>query len=210
MQVFHLGTDRAQIHENFDERGYVIIDDFLPPEAVQPLLSWYEDASWEVVDQVRPDHYKHVFSLRSAYLPKADESYQANFDRSQQLERRETFQELFQKHFVPRLSDVSRQVLTTFDTRCYRMRPGQFNRTHIDAYAGAIGLIYYLNPRWCWDWGGLLCVADDSDPEALDVIYPRFNRLVLLNHEKFRFPHFVSPINPYAKAPRYTIVSFGK
>jgi len=78
-------------------------------------------------------------------------------------------------------------------------------RTHIDDYAGKVGFILYLNRNWSWDWGGLLSIAAADD---LVVEYPLFNRLVVIAHEKFRLPHFVSTISEFALNERHTIIGF--
>lgn len=207
MNAYNL-TQKDLILKTYDDIGYVTIDDFLPEKQARQMLGWYEKASWELMDQVRPEHYKHVFAMNTSQLPGPDEAYKARFDRSKTLEQSGEFKALFQEHFAPTLKEISRLNLTTYDARCYRMAKGHFYRTHIDDYAGAIGLIYYINPRWCWDWGGLLHVVKDPATESIDVIYPKFNRLVLLNHKRFRFPHFINEVSEYALTPRYTIVSF--
>ena len=203
--------EKERIFKDYDKKGYVIIDNFLPKEAADSLLAQYGEAMWDEINQVR-DHYKHVFSTKNPLLPQANELYKAKFDRSQDLERSEIVQTIFHQHFVPALNDVTRTKLSEFDVRCYQLKPGQYYRTHIDDYAGEVGVIYYLNPAWCWDWGGILHVLgiDDQNPEKIDSIYPKFNRLILLNHKRFRFPHFISTVSEFALKPRYTLIAFCK
>jgi len=210
MKIFHLPDNLEQIRQVYDTLGYVIVDDFLPSPAAQSLHQTYEKSEWKLIDQKRPDHYKHVFETANDRLPRGDEPYLARFDRSGPMEQSEDFQALFRSHFILNLKEISRKELTQFDSRCYRLNPGHFYRAHIDDYAGEVGIVYYLNERWCWDWGGLLTIIAGEDPDVCDVIFPKFNRLVVLNHRRFRFPHFISPVTEYAKVPRYTIVSFCK
>ena len=210
MKSYVLPRDKAQVQKAYDEQGYVSVDDFLPTEAAEELVKRWDGAPWEEINQVRPDHYKHVFSTQSPFLPRSEEAYMARFDRSKPVEDAPDFKAFFQKHFIPMMDQVTGKKMQHFDARCYRLKPGQFYRAHIDDYAGEVGMIYYFNKRWCWDWGGLLMVTLDNDPDFCDVIYPKFNRLVLLNHKKFRFPHFINPVTDYAKNPRYTIVAFCK
>ncbi|HTL48309.1 MAG TPA: 2OG-Fe(II) oxygenase [Verrucomicrobiae bacterium] len=210
MKSYVMPRDNALIQKAYDDKGYVSVDDFLPEDAAQELVKRWDNTTWEEINQVRPDHYKHVFATQSPFLPRPEEAYMARFDRSKPIEEAADFKAFFQKHFIPMMDKVTGKKMQHFDARCYRLRPGQFYRAHIDDYAGEVGMIYYFNTRWCWDWGGLLMVTLDNDPDFCDVIYPKFNRLVLLNHRTFRFPHFINPVTDYAKTPRYTIVAFCK
>lgn len=198
------------LEKKYHEQGYVVIDDFLPQNLANDLRTIYEkQKNWEKIDQVREKHYQHVFATKSQYLPKGDESYMARFDRAKDLEKNQKINEIYQSHFVPQLNKYSQKTLNNFDVRCYQLSPGDFYRSHIDDYAGSIGCVYYLNKKWIWDWGGLLHVNSyDGNPEDVETIFPKFNRAVLLNHEKFKFPHFVSTVSEFAKEPRFSIVSF--
>ena len=201
-----------RILKDYKEKGYAILDNFLPEKVAIELAERYaKNSKWELQDQVRPDHYKHVFATNNPYLPRSNETYKAKFDRARELEKSEYMKTLFQTYFVPRLNEVADKPLTQIeDIRCYRLLPGHFYRTHIDDYAAAVGLTYYINREWGFDWGGLLHIASSNDMDFIDTVFPKFNRIVLLNHGKFRFPHFVSTVSEYALNPRYTIVAFCK
>ena len=93
--------------------------------------------------------------------------------------------------------------------RCDKLTEGGYYRTHIDDYAGEIGSIYYANKRWCYDWGGILHVGDKED-DKLTSIFPKFNRIIFLNHKKFKFPHFISEVSDYAFNSRYSMITFNK
>lgn len=198
----------SDLTEAFRRDGYAVVDGFLPEAAADELFDLYEKAAWEEIDQSRPEHYRHVFKTGNPRLPREDESYLARFDRSRETESSPRMTESFREFFIPALEKATRRRVTQADVRCYRLRPGHFYRTHIDDYAGALGLVYYLNKRWSWDWGGILSVADGAREERLDCVYPAFNRAVLLDHETFRLPHFISPVTRYALNPRYTVVAF--
>ena len=190
------------------ENGLLIIDDFLPTPIAEKLESLYStEKEWNFVDQVRENHYKHVFKTNSSFFPNENESYLAKFSRSEVLEEGYV-DEVFDTFFKPKLRELSGENLLEFDTRCYKLDEGDFYRTHMDDYDGTIGCVYYLNKTWCWDWGGILHIGEKDD--SLTSIFPKFNRLVVHDMKKFRFPHFISPITEYAKNSRYTIVSFNK
>ncbi len=195
---------------HYNEKGYAVIDDFLPEEIANELNKMYvAQQSWEKIDQIRERHYQHVFSTKSQYLPKGDEFYMAKFDRSRDLEKTPRVDEIYRKYFIPSLKKFSETDLKNFDVRCYQLGPGDFYRSHIDDYAGSIGCVYYLNKKWIWDWGGLLHINSyDGDENDCQTIFPKFNRAVLLDHKKFKFPHFVSLVSHFAKEPRFSIVSF--
>lgn len=196
--------------KEYKEKGYVVIDNFLPENVAEELNRLYvSEKNWEKIDQVREKHYQHVFATKSQYLPKGDEFYMAKFDRSRELEKNKLINEIYENYFIPPLKKFSHTDLKNFDIRCYQLSPGDFYRSHIDDYAGSIGCIFYLNKKWIWDWGGLLHVNSyEGDDNLLETIFPKYNRLVLLDHKKFKFPHFVSTVSHFAKEPRYSIVSF--
>ena len=192
---------------SYKKDGIVIIDDFLPEHIINELEHAYSvDNNWDVIDQVRKNHYSHVFKMDLPTFPKEDEVYMARFKRSNSLEN--SISEIFEKFFKPKLNELVDSELSEFDVRCYKLDIGDFYRTHIDDYAGTIGTTFYLNKNWCWDWGGILHIGEKDD--SLTSIFPKYNRLVVHDMKKFRFPHFISPITDYAKSSRYTIVSFNK
>lgn len=196
--------------QEYQEKGYVVIDDFLPHKIADELNKMYvSQESWEHIDQVREKHFSHIFATKSPYLPKADEFYMAKFGRSRELEKNTRFNEIYDHYFKDVLKNFSQTDLKKFDVRCYRLQQGDFYRSHIDDYAGSIGCVYYINKKWIWDWGGLLHVNSyEGDADFVETIFPKFNRAILLDHKKFKFPHFVSAVSEYAKESRYSIVSF--
>jgi Rps23 Pro-64 3,4-dihydroxylase Tpa1-like proline 4-hydroxylase len=192
-------------------QGYSVIDNFLPLDKAKKLQDLYiTEGSWDHHAQFREHHFDHVFKTESPFLPKGDEWYSAKFNRSESLEQNEDIQYIFKNYFITLLKEVSPFDLDNFDVRCYKLDKGDYYRTHIDDYGGHINMIYYINEKWMWDWGGILTVVDDKDLHFNKQILPIFNRVVLLNNKVFRSPHFVSAVQEYAQYPRYSIVSFNK
>ena len=193
------------------EVGYTVIDDFLPYDVAKKIHNLFiNEISWEHKYQVREHHFEHVFKTESPYLPKGDELYSTKFSRSIELGQNEEIKKIYNDYFVPMLKEVAPFDLTEFDVRCHKLDSGDYYRTHIDDYGGDINLIYYVNDKWMWDWGGILNVVDDKDFEFNKQVLPKFNRITLLNNKVFRSPHFVSSVEEYAQFPRYSIVSFNK
>ncbi len=198
---------------DYETQGYAVVDDFLPRETALQLNRLYTaERDWEQHDQLREQHYQHVFNMHADCLPSVQEHYRASFGRSRRLEGDPAFTDAFQHVVKPAMERALSLTLSHCDTRCYRLLRGDYYRTHIDDYAGDVGLIYYLNTRWVWDWGGILHVCHDDAEADRDVasILPKFNRAVLINHKLFRFPHFISSVEPWAQEPRYTIIGFNR
>lgn len=199
--------------DDYNKQGYAVVDDFLPEETALSLNSLYaQEQQWEQQDQVRETHYQHVFKTNADCFPRGDEHYMAKFGRSKNLEQSPVFLETYINHVMPAIEQAVSIKLKQCDVRCYRLLKGDFYRTHIDDYAGDVGLIYYLNKNWVWDWGGILhvCHDDENADKSISSVLPKYNRAVLINHKIFRFPHFISSVEPWAREPRYTIIAFNK
>ena len=191
----------------YNEKGYVVVDNFLPLSVADKLETLFTaQKDWKYLDQIRENHYKHAFKTDSIFFPDEDDVYLAKFWISNKLYL--DIENIFNEFFKPKLNEISNSEPLEFDTRCYKLESGDFYRTHVDDYAGIIGSTFYLNKKWCWDWGGILHIGEKDD--SLTSIFPKYNRLIVHDMKKFRFPHFISPVTDYAKCTRYTIVSFGK
>lgn len=191
--------------------GYSIIDNFLPLELANLINDEFnKEVLWDNHHQIKPGYFSHVFKTENDYLPREDEEYSAKFSRSINLEKNSDIKNVYNQYFIPLLKYVSPFDLCEFDIRCHKLDKGDYYRSHIDDYGGHINLIYYVNTKWIWDWGGILNISSYSDKEYNKQIFPQFNRVVLLNNKVFRSPHFVSSIEQYAQNSRYSIVSFNK
>ena len=191
--------------EEFLSRGMTIVENALPPAAAEALREQFIAATYELVDQVRPNHYEHVFKTDSAYLPKPGEAYLARFRRARDVESSTLLKSFYTEHIRPILQRLSGADAAQPDLRAYKMTEGDHQRVHIDEYAGKVGFIYYMSKDWKWDWGGLLLT---SNGDAMTASLPKFNQLIVLNHGQQRPPHCVTPVTPFAREPRYMLVGF--
>jgi len=199
------------IKQELNTIGYSIIDDFLPLDLANKLNDFFSNnTEWEFHNQIRENHYSHVFKTENKYCPHTDEVYSSKFYRSNELEKNKFVIDVFNSYFKKLLQSSSPFVINTFDYRCYKLDIGDYYRTHIDDYAAKINMIYYVNSDWRWDWGGILNILSNEESELNIPIFPKFNRVVLLNNEVFRYPHFVSSVEHFAKNPRFSIVSFNQ
>ena len=196
---------------DLNTKGFTCLDNVLPLDLANQLHELYiQEQEWNLLDQVRENHYSHVFKSPNLFLPQEGETYSARFNRSNNLENNEVIKNTFNNFLVPILKGISPFEMSSYDVRCYKLDSGDHYRTHVDDYAGTINMIYYVNKEWRWDWGGILNVLSHDDLEFCESVFPKFNRLVLLNNKIFRAPHFVSTVEKYALNPRYSIVSFNK
>jgi Rps23 Pro-64 3,4-dihydroxylase Tpa1-like proline 4-hydroxylase len=186
--------------------GMAVIENALPVEAAEAARSQFVAAKYELIDQVREKHYEHVFKTESPYLPKPGEAYIARFRRSRPLEASAFLKEFYATQIRPVLEGLAGKTSDKVDLRAYCMIEGDHQRVHIDEYAGKVGFIYYMSKGWKWDWGGLLMTAYPDD--EMHAAIPKFNQLIVLNHGMRRPPHWVTPVAPFAREPRYMLVGF--
>ncbi len=172
------------ILEDYLGNGYAVVDDFLPLDQAEMLNALYvAEQEWEQQDQVRETHYQHVFKTKATCLPRGDEHYMAKFGRSKRMEQSGLFMDTYTNVVMPAIEKAVSIRLRECDVRCYRLLAGDFYRTHIDDYAGDVGLIYYINKNWVWDWGGILHIChDDAKVQSRcaykpqDIPFPTFHK----------------------------------
>ena len=192
-------------------KGFTNIDDFLPINVAQDLIKIYSNnLEWKRQEQVRPDHYKHVFKFESDLLPSEDEEYRAKFWRWDYEKGSKEIDSMYREHFKPSIESYTKKQILDYEISCMKMEKGDYYRVHLDGWQGKLNTIYYLNTDWKWDWGGLLHVVKDNDESISETIMPKFNRMVILNNEKFRSPHFVTTVNEYSLESRSTLCSWIK
>ena len=203
-----------RLAEEYGEKGYVIIDDFLPEDVANRLEVLYlkDTNKWEFHDQVRDQKYGDgkygLFKTDSPYFPGADEAYSAKFWWSEKLGSE--INDVFDEFFKPALKRVSRLELSEYDVRAYKLDKGCHYRVHFDYWAAKIGCIYYINKKWIWDWGGILHIGLDKSGQSVIPIFPKFNRAIFVDHGGFRVPHFISHVTDYAQNPRLSLISLNK
>ena len=120
--------------------------------------------------------------------------YQCFYDRSQELELDDRFQDI--NRYLTSLFEKKNKQQMKMRIRAHRMLPGHFFREHQDS---EYSVIYYLCRNWRSDWGGLLMV------DQKQIIVPKFNSVAVI---KPKVMHSVSPIGSYAKEPRYSVTGF--
>lgn len=183
-----------------------IVKDALPLQVAETLRDLFLKAHFEPVKQDFDGKYETEFKSECGDLPKADERYQASFDRSRNLAADPVLQAIYLRWIAPVLAvkfGTKGEGATLF---AYRMTAGDHFRVHVDGNSGPLGFILYLSKGWKWDWGGILMTLVDG---VMQPTLPRFNSLVLTDHGK-KPPHFVTPVAAYAREPRYMLVGFLK
>ncbi len=105
--------------------------------------------------------------------------------------------------------ELNRQCLLglfSFESHFAHYGPGDFYKTHMDAFKGeanrCLSAVLYLNPEWDPAWGGQLKLYMDESLASHIQVEPKWGRLVLFLSEEF--PHEVLP----AQADRYSIAGW--
>lgn len=192
--------------ERLQHHGYVIIDDFLPPDLYARLLADLKASPAQIHYQLRPAHYSHVFASELATLPRIDEPYIAKFSLIGEQTKLASLQEVFHDHLAPTMKEASggaaKQALFP---GAVRVRGGDVYRAHQDGYAGIVGYSLFINEGWCWDYGGILTYVRDDD--TAEPIFPRSNRLLLRN-ETFKHFHFLNTVEQHCNKEQYIVLGW--
>ncbi len=170
----------------------------------------HKPKQWKLISQKKPTHYSHVFKSSSKFLPSKDEIYFAKFYRSDKLKKNQYIDFSIKKFIFPLIKKHLKFRVKNYDIRCHKYIKDNLTRIHFDDYAGAYALTLNINKTWRWDWGGILSVPMGKNAEKLHSILPIWNSLGIIYSGKNYSPHFVSPVQPFAKSPRYTITIFIK
>jgi len=197
-----LSNDQKNI---FNKHGYIIIDNFLPPDLYKELKLELKAEPSNSTYQIRTEHYSHVFSSEKDTLPKSNESYIAKFSLIE-TNGLKNLKKAFLDHIAPILKEVSNnKAKHSLFPAAVRLRAGDVYRTHQDAYAGIVGFSFFINDGWCWDYGGILTyVREEYKAEA---IFPKSNRLLLRN-ETFKHFHFLNSIEQYCTKEQFLLLGW--
>jgi hypothetical protein len=196
----------SKIKELYDTLGYVIVDNILPDDVYEHIVDMFHKGIYEEIDQVFEDRYE-LWKNDDKYFPSVDEVYTNHFWGSPEVSHNLDTLDMYTEYIKPII-----QFITTGESGKGRHQATKYNkngkdflRTHIDDYMGYIGYVmHFQKETWKYDWGGLLQMSID---ENIKTILPQPNRLVVHNHS-LGIPHWVTPVNSWAKESRYTLTGF--
>ena len=136
--------------------------------------------------------------------------YLAKFYRSDSLQNNSYIKLSIKKFIFPLMKKYLKFNVKNYDIRCHKYEKNNLTRIHFDDYAGSYAVTLNLNKIWRWDWGGILSVPYGNNSKSLHSVLPIWNSAGIIYSGKNCSPHFVSPVQPFAKCPRYTITIFIK
>lgn len=191
----------------YKKNGYVIIDNFLPLEVYSEIVKIFNNGEFVEINQIREERYKLWETPGDKHFPSIDEDYLAHFWSSFDVADNPKVIGMYDKYIKPLFEKISneRNLKVRHQATKYKKNNKDFTRIHYDDYMGSIGYILYLTELdWKYDWGGQLQIGFNDE---IRTILPESNRLVLLNHS-IKMPHWVTPVNEWAKEDRNNISGF--
>ena len=189
------------------------VQNVFPRNVIEKIYSKFHKhslKSWKLIDQKKPTHYSTVFKNNSEFLPDKNEVYLAKFYRSDELRNNPYIINSLKKFVFPLLKKKLKFNMKEYDIRCHKFKKDNLARLHFDNYAGAYALTLNFNKKWKWDWGGILSVPESKNAEKLISILPKWNSLSIIYSGQNSSPHFVTPVQKFAKSSRYSITIFIK
>ena len=219
--------DPLLYHEDFVNKGSVVIRDFLELDYVNKLSDFFNGGM--------PENWWYSSSVPGT---EGSTKYIRNFPENQEAIRieREYCEKLFNEgrftyHFYRTLGDhvhgctcdecnfriwlnsseiisflneVSGHKLKGFSTMfASRYSQGCFLSPHHDDTLGSIGFVLQLTKDWRPEWGGVLHFLDDSRKVIEYSEVPTFNTLTLFHIPQGKGKwHYVSHVNPGVKSNR--------
>jgi hypothetical protein len=68
-------------------KGYTFVDDVLPLDIADQVHDLFlGENKWNIIDQIRENHYSHIFKSTNPFLPQGGEIYSSKSSRSNELE----------------------------------------------------------------------------------------------------------------------------
>jgi SM-20-related protein len=181
------------------EKGYLLLDAALSPALANALRSealMLDADEWAAAGVGRRHDHQVMRAVRNDRICWLEPSMPAA---RQFLEQMGQLQQWLNRNLFMGLFDFEAHYA------CYP--PGHFYRRHVDAFRGRsnriLTVVYYLNDGWKQgDGGELWLYPDDISTQPVEVVAPRFNRMLVFLSE--RFPHEVRP----ARTTRYSIAGW--
>jgi SM-20-related protein len=176
-----------------EERGFVVQPGGLPPDVARVLASYAVDAdAFHAAAVGRGVEQQRNRFVRRDLIHWMDE-------RDPALAPWRAWTESLRVH-------LNRQLflgLFSFESHLAHYRPGDFYRTHVDAFRGeanrVVSLVCYLNEYWKEGDGGELVLYKDPGPVT---VQPTYRTVVLFLSEEI--PHEVKP----AQRDRYSVTGW--
>jgi len=187
------------------------VHDVFPRNVAERIYSEFHKnsvKSWKLIDQKKPTYYNRVFKNNVRFLPDKNETYLAKFFRSDKLKNNPYIINAIKKFVFPLMKRNLKFNIKKYDIRCHKFIKDNHTRLHFDNYAGAYAITLNFNKIWKWDWGGILSVPMDKNFEKLVSILPKWNSLSIIYSGQNNSPHFVTPVEKFAKSSRYSITIF--
>tara|TARA_B100000287_G_scaffold416320_1_gene450869 strand:+ start:403 stop:1056 length:654 start_codon:yes stop_codon:yes gene_type:complete len=191
---------------NYYKNGVVVIDDFLPTDVYNEMVDIFYKGKYVEVAQSFDDRYE-LWKTDDKNFPSTDEVYTNHFWGSSEVSHNPTVLNIYAEYIKPIIQSITNgeSGKGRHQATKYHNNSKDFLRTHIDDYMGYIGYVMHIQSKtWKYDWGGLLQMVIDDE---IKTILPQPNRLVIHNHS-LGFPHWVTPVNSWAKEDRYTLTGF--
>ena len=189
------------------------VENVFPKKVAEKIFSKFkknDSKSWKLIIQKKPENYSTLFKNYSKFLPDEDEIYLAKFYRSNKLRNNPYIKQSIQKFILPLFKKYLKYNIKSYEIRCHKLKKNNHIRLHFDDYAGSYSANLNFNKTWKWDWGGILSIPGGNNGKKLFSICPGWNSLNIYLSGKKNTPHFVTPVQSFAKSPRYSITIFIK
>ena len=175
-----------RIAEALAGEGYIVARAALPPLVADCLLQL----------QDRSSHDFYAASVGRGFLQNQDASLRR--DKIAWIDERDAAASAWYEWTRQLQVYLNRRFylgLFSFESHLALYEPGDFYRTHLDAFRGQsnrrLSLVAYLNPDWQAEQGGELVLYHPQTGMEIERVIPDFGTLVLFLSEEF--PHEVLP-----------------